>query len=309
MRRSTTNGGGNRRVYSGARTRRRFVLSVRARRHTAARARVRLATKWFWLLMFWGTFAAAMAIGTQTALEKFFFANPDYNLARVRLENCPVLDAEEARLLAGLRDGGNLFRIDLRVAEKALERIPEVVKATVRRELPDTISISLDVREPLAWVVGEDEDPHAGPHRLVDASGFLYTPRKVLPDYSNLPRIVGAKLDPDSEDRLLHREDVRQAILLLQTNRFSPGSTLEIKTVDVSKGWCLVVRDHAGTEIIFEADNYTPQLQRLQKLLDHCKQTGRRLEMVNLVPKRNTPVRFVMADAPRPASETSPPRR
>lgn len=301
MRRVTSIGGGNRRLHSARRARKGSLLQVRVRRATATRAKMRLFAKWFWLLMFWATCIAVLTIGTQTALDKFFFANSDYNLAHVRINHPEIISAEDASHYAGLRQGTNLFRIDLRTAEEALERIPEVVKASVRRELPDTVSIALEVRSPVARVfeVGEDPaDPNA-PVRLVDASGFIYSPRTFLPSYAELPLIIGAKLNAESGDNLLHKEDLRQAILLLQTVRFSHESTLDIKSVDVSKGWCLTVRDANNTEILFEAEDYTSQLRRLQRLLDHCSETGRRLQTVNLIPKRNIPVRFLMADAPR----------
>lgn len=36
------------------------------------------------------------------------------------------------------------------------------------------------------------------------------------------------------------------------------------------------------------------QLERLRKLLDHCQETGRRIQTANLMVSRNTPVTFVL---------------
>jgi hypothetical protein len=97
---------------------------------------------------------------------------------------------------------------------------------------------------------------------------------------------------------LLHRQDLREALALLQTVQFSPETTLGIRAIDISRGYCLEVVSTENARIYFDIGDYPGQLVRLQKLLDHCRETGRELEMVNLIPKRNTPVRFVMAQLP-----------
>ena len=42
---------------------------------------------------------------------------------------------------------------------------------------------------------------------------------------------------------------------------------------------------------------------KLQRLLEHCRDTGREIESVNLMVAKNTPVKFVMAAPPEPVSE------
>jgi hypothetical protein len=66
-----------------------------------------------------------------------------------------------------------------------------------------------------------------------------------------------------------------------------------------------VVND-SNSRITFAAADFEEQLARLEKLLMHCSETGRALESVNLMVRRNTPVTFVMAAAP-PVEEPPPP--
>ncbi len=298
-RRQTTSVSGNRRVASSALERRRFVLEVKARKTTAEKIRRRKVTRWIFLVLFWTCFATGFGFSIQTVLEKFFLENPDYHLVHVELEGGDGLEMEEVLRVSGISLGMNLFRIDLGLAEAQLEKIPEVVDARIRRELPDTVRITSELREPVAWVLGGAEGEFGPPNLLVDVSGHIYQPHRVQPSDFSLPVITGVGLGAIEAGDPLLRQDLREALTLLQTLRFTQGVLLELRSIDISKGYCLVVRDSGGTEILFATGDYPSQIARLQKLLEHCRETGRELEMVNLIPKRNTPVRFVLAAVPR----------
>lgn len=303
LRRKTSKASGNRRLSTSVMERRKFVLEVKARKTTADRTRRRAIFRWTWIFLFWILFAGGFAISIQTVLEKFFFENPDYNLSDLELESGGVLTPEEVGLLTGIKHGTNLFRIDLGVAEAALENIPEVTTARVHRKLPDTISVNLEIRDPVAWVADASDAPDVIPYLLVDQYGEIYRPRRVLDTYFALPVLTGVRIQELEDGDILHREDLREALTLLQTRKFHPDSTLDIRSINIGKGYCLEVTDASNATVLFNPGNYPQQLDRLQKLLDHCKETGRELEMVNLIPNRNTPVRFVMASPPPPRAE------
>ena len=50
----------------------------------------------------------------------------------------------------------------------------------------------------------------------------------------------------------------------------------------------------------FSPEDPAAQLERLQKLLVNCRDNGRKIESVNLIPKKYTPVHFVLAAAQEP---------
>jgi cell division septal protein FtsQ len=288
----------NRRVSTSVQDRRRLLLEVKTRQKTATRQKRRRIWQWVWLLLFWGTFVTVLAVSAQTVLEKFFFENPDYNLERIEVNRPDLLSAEEIEHLTGIAPGMNLFRLDLGTAQTRLSRIPELERVSIERVLPDTLRVSLVVREPVAWLADAADPPELQPYLLVEASGHFFRPHKILPSYYDLPLITGGRIADLEANDILHREDLREALALLQTIRFSNETTLSVRTVDISKGFCLEVRDRGDALVIFDIGSYPAQLARLQKLLDHCAETGRELEMVNLIPQRNTPVRFVMAALP-----------
>ncbi len=75
---------------------------------------------------------------------------------------------------------------------------------------------------------------------------------------------------------------------------------LHIRTIDISRGYCIEVVNDANARILFATSDFEEQLARLQQLLAHCNDSGRALESVNLMVKRNTPVTFVASATPPP---------
>ena len=171
------------------------------------------------------------------------------------------------------------------------------------RRLPDHISISITARHPVAWVPPpeKDADPF-DPEKslLVDETGFLMKPRMIQPEFYHLPVIYGVQSDNIRDGEPLQNEDLHRALALLAEVARHPECLLNIRTMNISKGYCVdVVSDH-NARITFSTDDYPEQLGRLRQLLEHCRDTGRELETVNLMVRRNTPVTFVMS---APATE------
>jgi hypothetical protein len=66
----------------------------------------------------------------------------------------------------------------------------------------------------------------------------------------------------------------------------------QIREIDVSKGYCLLVSDKNHTRVTFGFDNLDTQLQRLEQFLIYADDSKRELETVNLLVQRNIPVTF-----------------
>jgi cell division septal protein FtsQ len=205
--------------------------------------------------------------------------------------------------MTGLREGVNIFSVDLEKVEAALRAIPQVQDVRLDRKLPDQVDVSITARRPIAWVAaaGETGDPSASEKSLlVDASGFLMRPRRIMPEYFHLPAVYGAKSDNVRDGEADPGEDLRLAVRLIETVSRHPDSLLHIRAVDVSRGYCLEVVNDANARILFATSDFEAQLARLQQLLSHCNESGRSLEKVNLMVKRNTPVTFVASATPAP---------
>ena len=239
-----------------------------------------------------------LAFSVDTIAEKCFYKNAWYNLANIEVKGAKILTQEEILALTKIELGVNLFTVDIAAAEQELKRIPEISRVRLIRELPDTIRVEIEEREPVAWIVNANGDALSTPTLLLDASGIIYLPHRILPEHFSLPVISGVRIEDIEKNDILHTQDLREALALLQTVSFTPESSLHIRAMDISKGYCIEVYNDKNARFLFDIGSYAEQLTRLQKLLDHCNETGRELEMVNLIPKRNTPVRFVMVSPP-----------
>jgi cell division septal protein FtsQ len=279
------------------------LLDVRMRTATTRRRRRETIARWVSNVLLTAAIGAAAYFGLQAALDRFFFNNTEYTLRRISFNLDGILTREEALAATGLREGVNIFAVDLAKVETALRAIPQVQDVRLDRKLPDQIDVSITARRPVAWVAaaGEKGDPSASEKSLlVDASGFLLRPRRVAPEYFHLPAIYGVKSDNFRNGEALPGEDLRLALGLIETLSRHPESMLHIRTIDISRGYCIEVVNDGNARILFATSDFEEQLARLQQLLAHCDESGRVLESVNLMVKRNTPVTFVASATPPP---------
>ncbi len=285
------------------------LLDVRLRTSTVRRHRHQFIGKWLLNIVLLVSLGAASFFGVRTALDRFFFSNADYTLKRINLDLDNILTREELLTETGLHEGVNIFSVDLARLEKTLKAIPQVHTVRIERELPDQIAITLEAREPVAWVAAEgDTGDTAASEKsmLVDDTGYLMRPRHIQPEYFHLPIIYGVKSDNIQDGEPLSNEDLRVALALIDTTARHPESLLRIRTLDISKGYCIDVVNDRNAHILFSSEDFEGQLARLQQLLAHCEETGRNLESVNLMVKRNTPVRFIVAAAPEVTGKSLP---
>jgi len=279
------------------------LLDVRMRTATTRRRRRETIARWVSNVLLIAAIGTAAFFGLRAALDRFFFKNTEYTLRRISFNLDGILTREEALAAAGLREGVNIFAVDFAKVETALRAIPQVQDVRLDRKLPDQIDVSITARRPVAWVAaaGEKGDPSASEKSLlVDASGFLLRPRRVVPEYFHLPAIYGVKSDNVRNGEALPGEDLRLAIKLIETLSRHPESMLHIRTIDISRGYCIEVVNDGNARILFATSDFEEQLARLQQLLAHCDESGRALESVNLMVKRNTPVTFVASATPPP---------
>lgn len=297
----------NRRV--GRSTAADYVLEVTTKSASAKRRRRRALAGWVFKIVVLVVLGVGAYVGMREVFERFFFSNPDYTLTRVNFELDGVLTREEALAETGLREGENIFSVDLARVEAVLRAIPMVKSVSIERELPGTISVTIVSRDPVAWVAPEGEQtgfsPGAG-SLMVDAGGVLMEARRVQPEFFHLPVIYGVRGDNLRAGEPLHSDDLRNALRLLTVVANRPDSLLKIRSIDISRGWAMEIYSDQKARILMAPADMESQLDRLQKLLLHCVESGRTLESVNLVVKRNTPVKFVMAAAPSPSPEEPP---
>ena len=166
----------------------------------------------------------------------------------------------------------------------------------VVRNLPGEIDLQIVERKPIAWVTAEKEmsDPF-GPDAayLVDARGILMKEKKLLPEYLGLPVIAGCTTEGLEAGKRIESYEGKAALELLRlSTRSFMQMRFQIREIDLSKGFCMLVTDKNRTRVIFGFKEIDEQLQRLEKYLVWADDAKREIETLNLMVKTNVPVTF-----------------
>ena len=240
--------------------------------------------------------------GVREGAKHFFFENPDYQLKTVDVQTDGTLQRDQILKTAELEEGENIFRVNLAAVHDGLQQLAQVDEVEVIRKLPNEIDIRIVERKPVGWLSSEKEisDPFASDVAfLVDARGVLMKEKKLLPEYLGLPLISGCASESLEAGKTVTSTQATAALELL---RLSAGSYMQtrfqIREIDLSRGYCLLVTDKNHTRVSFGFDHLDVQLRRLERFLAYADDSKQELATVNLLVQRNIPVTFA-----KPASE------
>ncbi|GGD34803.1 cell division protein FtsQ/DivIB [Pseudoxanthomonas indica] len=138
------------------------------------------------------------------------------------------------------------FAVDLQQAQDAIEKLPWVERAEVRKRWPDVLEVSIVEHRPFArW--GDD--------RLLSEHGHLFPTPKAL-EGLKLPQLGG----PDSQ--------VMEVVALYNESRqlFAPlGMQVDSLVMDRRGSWTLLLAN--GTEVVIGRADARPRLTRFVRML------------------------------------------
>jgi len=286
----------NQRVSNPRQRKQQHLLDVKVRSHIATQHRNKrilvLASK----VLLSALVLAGLVFGVRYGAKRLFFENPDYRLSRIEVRTDGTLQREQVLQTAQLREGENIFTVNLARVHEQLQQLPQVDEVQVVRNMPGEIDIAIVERKPIAWITSEKDilDPFASEGAfLVDARGVLMKEKKLLPEYLGLPVIAGCANESLEPGKVVESFEVTAALDLLRLSTRSFMQTrFQIRQIDVAKGYCLVVTDKNQTRVTFGFDDLEAQLQRLEQFLVWSDDSKRELETVNLLVQRNIPVTF-----------------
>ncbi|MBN8557758.1 MAG: cell division protein FtsQ/DivIB [Burkholderiales bacterium] len=156
------------------------------------------------------------------------------------------VQAEQLRQAVAPHAARGYFAVDLDAAQRAVEQLPWVERAQVRKQWPDALEIQVEEHEPFAFW-GED--------RLLSRRGKLFPLPPDLAD-ERMPRLGG----PDARSAEVV-EMYEQAHEL-----FAPlGYGVERLAMDARGSWSLVLDN--GVEVVVGRDDARARLQRFSRVL------------------------------------------
>lgn len=293
---------GNRRVSTSRQRRQQHLLDVKVRARRVSHHRNRRILLVVSKIVLVIAVCAGLYYGVRTGLSRFFFDNPDYRLSTIAIRTDGTLQRDQILKAGGLQEGLNIFSVNLAQVHDRLQQLSQVDEVQVERKMPNEIDITITERKPIAWITSEKTvtDPFASDAAfLVDARGVLMREKKLLPEYLALPLITGCSSEALVPGKTVDSLEAKAALELLRLTTTSFMQTrFQIRDVDVSKGYCLLVTDKNHTRAMFGFDHLDVQMQRLEQFLVYSDDSQRQIETVNLLVARNIPVTFA-----RPASE------
>ena len=291
----------NRRVSNRRQRRQQHLLDVKVRSRKATQHRNRRVLVVVSKVVLACVACVGLYIGVGWGAERLFFENSDYQVSTIEVQTDGALQREQILKVADVREGENIFRLNLARVHDQLQQLPQVDEVQVMRKLPGEIDIHVIERKPVAWITDEKQivDPFvSGAAFLVDARGVLMKEKKLLPEYLGLPLITGCASEPLEAGKVVESFEAKAALELLHLSTRSFMQTrFQIREIDVSKGYCLLVTDKNHTRATFGFENLEAQLQRLEQFLVYSDESKRELATVNLLVQRNIPVTFTKSPA------------
>ena len=286
----------NRRLSTFRQRRQQHLLDVKVRSRKAVQHRNRKVLVVFSRIALVVALLAVLYVGGRIGAKRFFIDNPDYKLTNIEVQTDGTLQRDQILNVADIREGENIFRVNLAHVHDRLQELPQVDEVEVVRKLPGEIDVRIVERKPIAWITAEKQisDPFASDAAfLVDARGVLMKEKKLLPEYLGLPLILGCASQSLEAGNTVDSSEAKAALELLRLSTRSFMQTrFQIREIDVSKGYCLVVTDKNHSKVTFGFDNLDLQLQRLEQFLVYSDDAHREIATVNLLVQRNIPVTF-----------------
>lgn len=291
--------GRNQRLSTIRQRKHQHLLDVKVRSRKANQQRNRKLLSWFsGLLLVFSTIGVVLW-GGREALRRFVWENPEYRVADVRIETDGALGRGEVLEAANIAIGVNIFSINIADARRSLLVLPQVETAEITRTLPNRIAIAITERKPIAWLAPAGvEDPSTSDRSfLVDRRGILISSKHHRPETLHLPIIHGAPIESCEAGEIVDTPEVKAALDLIRLS--SENTTqFQVRSIDVSKQYCMVVTDRNRAQITFGLDRIDWQLDRLATVLNHVEHTKQEIQTVNLLVQRNVPVTFVPPPPP-----------
>ena len=277
----------NQRVSNPRQRKQQHLLDVKVRARKATQYRNRRVLVFISKIALAAAICAGIYFGARVGMRRFFFENPDYRLTMIDMQTDGTLQRDQVLKIAGLREGENIFQVNLAHVHRVLQQLPQVDEVEVLRKLPGEIDIRILERKPIAWITSEKQiaDPfQSNVAFLMDARGVLMKEKKLLPEYLGLPLVTGCTSESLESGKIVESVEAKAALELL---RLSAGSFMQtrfqIREIDVSKGYCLVVTDKNHTRITVGFDHLEKQIQRLEQFLVYADDSRREIETVNLL--------------------------
>ncbi|MBN1698360.1 MAG: FtsQ-type POTRA domain-containing protein [Spirochaetales bacterium] len=142
----------------------------------------------------WSLIIVLFTVAVLEIVFQFFIA-PRMVLQHILVRSDLDLPEERIKDIAGIGKKEYYFSLDIDEVRSRLLEIPQVREAVVEKVFPDTVTIVVKKRDPLAVTLVEGEDKTLPV--FIDDEGIVYTAGETLPQW-NLPVLSGLEFSGSS---------------------------------------------------------------------------------------------------------------
>lgn len=200
---------------------------------------------------------------------QLLFQSTIFRLTEIKVTGAHIVTQRQILELAGLQQGGGLFRFDARAAAARIETHPWVERAEVRTNWPSAVEIAITEQQPFALVNLED-----GKERRLyyaNRAGRLFAEAGQGQEL-DFPVITGVRLDRDVQAGRLAKGSLGDAACILlglaaRGNAIVPIQAVSEVHVDQKQGLILYLVDRPFP-VYFGMDRLQLKYNRLIKVLE-----------------------------------------
>ncbi|MFT5468738.1 MAG: cell division septal protein FtsQ [Verrucomicrobiales bacterium] len=259
--------------------------------------------------MLTGMLATIAISGAAVGLHQVFYENPDFAVRQIRIQTDGRLSDDRVLALAKIPETANIFSLDLAALQERLEAVSFIRSARIERHLPDRLFIQLEEREPIAWLSAPRLGIHprgTGRHSiLLDRDGVPMRFEELLGSFDHLPVVAASGEGDYPIGKPIPDESLRVASALIEWWVEKPalgaGAIQEIRQIN---DYSIQTEFEGGLAVTFGIRDLTRQLSNFDLILRHASMERRKVLTVNLIPRKNIPVRY--ASGPNPPVNLTP---
>lgn len=277
--------------------------------------RMRMVTTVFGILLGLAAVLFGLWRASEWAMDQWVFNNAAFSIRVMTVETDGVIPIRQIRAWAGVKEGDNLWAIDLIRIRRDLELQPLIESAAVERMLPHTLRIRVVEREPVAQITGFQTGPTGAARPTIcylDRAGYVMLPLDgagpaSAADISPLPVLTGVMGTELRPGRRVESPQMHAALRFVAAFTRSPmAGIVNLKTIDLSSPQVLQVTTAQRNKVTFAFDTPERQLQRWQIVHHFALNEGKLIATLDLSVSNNVPAVWHTSDAEPPPVKPIP---